>query len=307
MKKTLYKKGEIFGKWTLVKFLKVGGNGEVWEVENFNKEKAAIKLLKTVKPKSYARFKDEVIVVRRNSDIKGLLPILDSRLPVDLLGSIPWYVMPLATPLSKYLVDQNAIAVVQSFISLAATLIELHSREISHRDIKPGNLFQLNEGPCFGDFGLVEYPNKNDVTLKGESVGPIWTMAPEMRRNAEKANGIPADVYSMAKTLWIFLTKQSKGFDGQYSKETMDALANFQLTIYNAPLDNLLFDCTDNNPLKRPSIKEFQNRLKDWLLANEDFHTRNQLQWRDIQKEIFPYEIPMRAIWDKVDSIVYIL
>jgi len=307
MKRKLHNKGEQFGDWKLVKFLKKGGNGEVWEVENFEKERRAIKLLKKVKAKSYSRFRDEIKIVRDNSDIKGLLTILDFYLPETLSNSTPWYVMPLATPLSLKLADENVTAIIHCFISLSDTLMELHNRKISHRDIKPANIFLLNDIPCYGDFGLVEYPNKNDLTQKGESIGPKWTMAPEMRRNAEKADSIPADVYSLAKTLWIFLTKQNKGFDGQYSKNSVYSLQNYQPNIYTTPLDELLFDCTNSNPLKRPKIKEFQNRLKDWLIANENFKIRNKLQWKDIQKEIFPSEVPSRAIWEKIDSIVNVM
>jgi len=56
------------------------------------------------------------------------------------------------------------------------------------------------EYPCFGDFGLVEYAGKEDITGSRESIGPRWTIAPEMRRGAAEASGPPADSYSLAKT-----------------------------------------------------------------------------------------------------------
>lgn len=279
----------------------------MWEVANAYKKKAALKLLLTPKLRQYARFRDEVEVVRANSDVPGLLPILDRNLPADLQGSTPWYVMPLAEPLQRHLANSDAMTVVGNFISLSATLAELHRRKISHRDIKPGNLLRLEDRPYIGDFGLVDYPDKEDVTLKGESIGPKWTMAPEMRRNAEKADGIPADVYSLAKTMWILLTKQNKGFDGQYSNDSTMGLKEFQPSIYVAPLDRLLLECTDNDPGKRPRMDQFQDRLKEWLIADRDFHVRNSSQWKDIQNDIFPLVTPARAIWENLDSIVAIL
>lgn len=307
MKTSQHKIGEMFGQWKLVRFIASGGNGEVWEVENLKKEKGAIKLLKTAKQKSYARFRDEIQIVKELDKIEGVLPILESHLPSKVSESTPWYVMHIATPLTKQLVNESTVTIINTFISLAATLINLHKRQISHRDIKPGNLFLLNGIPCFGDFGLVEYPNKQDVTLKGEPVGPKWTMAPEMRRNAETAKGISADVYSLAKTLWIFLTKQYKGFDGQYSKETNNAIINYQPTIYASPLDNLLTDCTNDDPGKRPTIVEFKRRLLNWLKANDDYQTRNVLQWKDIQQELFPLNTPSRVIWEDAESIVAVM
>ena len=38
-----------------------------------------------------------------------------------------------------------------------------------------------------------------------------------MKRDPLNADGKKGDVYSLAKTLWMFLTNDSKGFDGEYS------------------------------------------------------------------------------------------
>ena len=44
-------------------------------------------------------------------------------------------------------------------------------------------------------------------------------MAPEMRYNAKNADGKKADVYSLAKTLWIVLTGVDYGFEGRYEED----------------------------------------------------------------------------------------
>ena len=89
-------------------------------------------------------FKDEVKVLTENKDIKGLFPIIDYYLPENLKGHIPWYSMPLATPLMNDIVGKIPEQIVDVIISVSKTLTELHSRGISHRDIKPGNILVIN-------------------------------------------------------------------------------------------------------------------------------------------------------------------
>lgn len=47
------------------------------------------------------------------------------------------------------------------------------------------------------------YPEKENLTKIKESVGAKTTIAPEMKRNAKDSDGKKADVYSLAKTLWM--------------------------------------------------------------------------------------------------------
>ena len=59
--------------------------------------------------------------------------------------------------------------------------------------------------------------NLNNFTRNDKGLGAIFTIAPEMKRNPKGADGSKADVYSLAKTLWMILSGDEKGFDGQYS------------------------------------------------------------------------------------------
>ncbi|MGO9569493.1 MAG: serine/threonine protein kinase [Desulfomonilaceae bacterium] len=309
--KSNYEKGDRFGRWVLVGRLGSGGNGEVWRAENEKSKIAAIKLLRKNKLsiKAYQRFRDEVGAVIKNSDVGGILPVLDSCLPVDLSAQTPWYVMPVATPLEKYLRSKDVQHIVTSMISVARTLARLHERGVSHRDIKPSNLFHFKGAPCLGDFGLVDYPGKKDVTGSREAIGPRWTIAPEMRRRAATADGPPADSYSLAKTLWIFLTGQKTGFDGQYNSasDSNINIESYHRTIYAKPLNDLFYECTDNDPSKRPGLHDFADRLESWIRLNEEFRVRNPAQWRDLERELFPAGSPTRAIWDRRDDIVAVL
>lgn len=321
------KKGHNFGEWRLKKSLGAGGNGHVWLAENSGRENAAIKILTNFEGKSkakvYARFKNEVQVVQENRDIEGLLPIIDLYLPDEIEDEYPWYVMPVATPLTAYLNNTNFEVAIQVIIEVGKILAKLHERGISHRDIKPANILVWDERICIADFGLVDYPEKLDLTSTGEQIGARWTIAPEMRRDSTNADGKPADVYSLAKTLWILLTGNMYGFDGQYNPESINGLSRINLTesetlgsgyfsgqaprVYIGLLDDLLKTSTDDAPSQRPTMSQFVEQLSLWDSTYRVLRKRNPLEWRDIQTKLFPTALPQRAVWGNIDSIVEIL
>lgn len=306
--KRIFRKGRKFGDWTLATYKGGGGNGEVWSCINSKGDERAIKLLKNVKLKSYRRFKDEAIVIEQNSDIEGIIKIEDKFLPSKINPTVvPYFIMPLAESSEDKLKDANLEDKVEAIIQVAETLSQLHSRNIFHRDIKPANILFLNGRFSLADFGLVEYPNKKEISIKNEEIGAKWTMAPEMRRESSTADVSKADVYSLAKTLWIYLTGHKKGFDGQYSTESIIHLKKFYPDYYTTPIDNLLISCTDNDPSKRPNIDGFLYQLQEWKILSDDFHERNQQQWFEIQTKLFPTSIPQRVIWENINDIVKVL
>ncbi len=318
-------KGQKFGRWQLKRPLGAGGNGFVWLAINSRAEEVAIKILAKLdsknKAKVYARFRDEVKVVQANSDIAGLLPIIESYLPGKIADEFPWYTMPVAQSLDKHLDNARFEAAIQVILEAGKTLAKLHERGICHRDIKPANILIWGDKVCISDFGLVYYPKKPDLTGTREQIGAKWTIAPEMKRNSNKADGKPADVYSLAKTLWILLTGRKDGFEGQYNPDSVNGLGRLKLTepegpvfwfghaplVYTRPLDDLLRAGTDDDPLQRPTMSQFVERLDSWVNTYKDFAKRNLLQWQDTQTRLFPTVVPQRAIWENTDSIVEIL
>ncbi|MDF2451900.1 MAG: serine/threonine protein kinase [Bacteroidota bacterium] len=302
-----YKKGQTFGNWTLTSYLGGGGNGEVWACLNSKKETRAIKLLKKIKVKSYDRFVDETFVIEKNTDITGIIPIIEKHLPKELTRSTPYFIMPLATPTENLLKGKSIEEKINAIIEIAETLYELHKRKIYHRDIKPANILFYDSRFALADFGLVDYPNKKEISLKNEEIGPKWTMAPEMKRTSSEADPAKADIYSLAKTMWIYLTENAKGFDGQYSTESIIHLKKFYPQNYTSPIDNLLIACTDNDPSKRPSIQKFIHSLTEWRELEENFHARNLEQWFEIQAKLFPASIPKRVIWEDINDIIKVL
>lgn len=305
--RTPYSTGQKFGKWTLEKKLGEGGNGEVWQVSSTGLPDHAIKILINSKPESYDRFKIEIQALSTLHDITGIIPLVDKYLPETLKGSKAWFTMPLAQTFEQCRPRMTPQQIAKDFIDLSETLEALHVQGIVHRDIKPDNLLYLNGRLCLSDFGLVKYPERLSLTSETRDVGAKFTMAPEMRRHASKADGIPADIFSFAKSLWIALTNEKLGFDGQYSPNSILALNRYLGNIYTTTLDQLLIECTDNDPIRRPNIAKVRERIAEWLNIANDFFLRNHTEWTELQHKLFPTGAPSRATWTEIDSICTVL
>lgn len=118
--------------------------------------------------------------------------------------------MPIAESLKDHLGDERALEEVVSAIhEIAVTLAALAGESIGHRDIKPRNLYWHNGRAVVGDFGLADFPGKDSITVEGRKLGPQYYIAPEMLSDAARASPHPADVYSVAKTLWVLATGQN--------------------------------------------------------------------------------------------------
>ncbi|MEZ7508768.1 protein kinase [Cloacibacterium sp. Arc13] len=305
MAKKTFSKEQIFGNWKLIKEIGFGGNSSVWSAENLTTlDSKVIKLLKKDHETARKRFLDEIKIISENQDIPGVMKILDSS---DNSDDTLWYVMPNVQRLDKFLNDKPSITKVDAILNIAKIISELHARGVSHRDIKSQNLF-VDDEFIIGDFGLVDYPDKEPgLTITGNSLGPRWTIAPEMRNNPEISDGISADVYSLSKTLWILLTGVEKGFEGQYSPTGSVGLQNYSSDIYTNILQELLVKCTENNPKLRPNINEFIQTLTEWIEIQNDFYKRNDLDWKTVQYKLFPLNMPQIAVWNDLQSICNIL
>ncbi|MCC2955337.1 protein kinase [Massilia sp. IC2-477] len=299
--------GQQFHGWVLEVPLGSGGNGVVWKAARVGETSVAIKILKSITDETYERFKVETSILESLGTTRGIIPLLQKFIPADKSGPAPWFAMPIAQPFAEYVQGKVWKEIVDDFIKLAGVIEDLHARKIAHRDIKPANFLFYDGQLCLSDFGLVKYPSRTNITPMKRDVGAKFTMAPEMRRNASEADGLPADVYSFAKSLWIALTGEQLGFDGQYNPGSTLALTNYLPEIYTTTIDRLLVECTETEPNLRPSITSVKLRLREWLEICEDFHTRNLTEWSELTHKLFPMGAPARACWTDIDSICAVL
>jgi serine/threonine protein kinase len=262
--------GSAFGGWRLISPLGAGGNGEVWRATRDGQE-TAIKLLHAIDVDRFARFRNEVRVLQMLGEHPGIVPILDSGLPDQPTVADPaWFVMPLATPLADHLGPTPSLeAAVGAVASIAETLDRLWvSHRISHRDLKPNNLYFYNRAWALGDFGLAHDPGREPITAEDVRwLGARNFIAPEMVHQPSSASGGAADVYSLAKTLRALAAHET------YPPADLTITPDGQGRLPAVLRDHdrwlfiaiLLEFCTEVEPLKRPPMGQMADELAAWL------------------------------------------
>ncbi len=291
----------------IIEELGEGGNAKVYHVKEKNTIKEfALKELYNKSTEKKARFIDEINIAKETSSIiRGIIPIIIS------CEEEYWYTMPIAVKIQVYLKDKSIKEIVSGVVQLSETLVRLHEKGISHRDIKPSNIYLYDDEFSLGDFGLVDFPdNPNDFTRSDKGLGATFTIAPEMKRDPKNADGKKADVFSLAKTLWMFLSRDDRGFDGVYNyldpSHSLRYIEKYKNT-HLVELDELLKDATDNNPNLRPTIKEFKERLNVWINIYCDEDKAQASDWNFLNKQLFGSNSPGSSIWRNADKIVEVL
>ena len=263
------KQGEVIGGWKLVETLGKGGNAEVWRATRGNEE-VALKILNQRQTESepYQRFRQEIETLRQIGDHPNIMPLLDARLPEAPSKARPaWLAMPVAAPLSESVSQSGLREVVTAVAVITNALAHLHEHhQVHHRDIKPLNLYLHDGRPTISDFGLADLPESDDLTIAGRPLGPKFFLAYEMIENPKNADPGAADVFSLAKTLWVLCTDQRWPPQGeQQALNEAYSIDRYRPHPLSRSLDELIERCTNHEPQERPSMKQVAEDLDAWL------------------------------------------
>lgn len=301
------KQNSWHNSYDIIEKLGEGGNANVYHVrDNTNCMELALKELYNKSYEKKARFINEIHITEQNaSTIPGIIPIIESN------EEEYWYTMPLATKILDYVKDKTISDIVTGVIELSDTLEKLHEKGICHRDIKPSNIYYYNDRFSFGDFGLVDFPdNPYDFTKSNKGLGAIFTIAPEMKRDPKHADGTKGDVFSLAKTMWMLLSGDDRGFDDVYNfldkSHGLRYIEKYK-NIHLVELEELLKNATDNNPSLRPTIKEFKDRLNIWLDVYNDYYKAQASDWNFLNKQLFGLNPPESSCWREIHKIIEVL
>ena len=122
------------------------------------------------------------------------------------------------------------------FYQIARAIEHLHKKKLTHRDIKPGNIFlDANKIAKLGDFGFCRAIEGNeDLSIKLTE----GFAAPEIT-SGHYTNKV--DIFSFGKTM----------------RSISDSLG-----VTSKDLMNLIAECTEENPDKRPSIEKVIESIK---------------------------------------------
>ena len=266
----LLRSGDHVGPYRLTRRLGRGGNATVWAAKHEETGDAvAIKVLYSVNAGSvgYERFRREVDQQGRAlASHAGVLPVIASHVPEDPSDDNPAYlVLPIALLLRRW-AGQEAMLddIVGALSQVATTLADIAELGMAHRDVKPENLYHFRDQAVVGDFGLISVPDARPLTTG--VVGPRYYLAPEMILDPINAEGRPADVYSLGKTIWVFVTGQQVPPPGELRVEYQSLRAsNYVVDDRAVFIDHLLEAMTNHDPNRRPKMRSVANELQAWV------------------------------------------
>ncbi|MFG3289847.1 bifunctional serine/threonine-protein kinase/ABC transporter substrate-binding protein [Streptomyces sp. NPDC048179] len=259
----------------LLRRLGAGGMGVVYLGRTDAGALAAVKVIRgdsAGEDDFRARFAREAELARR-VDNPWVVPVLDA----DAEAREPWLATAfvpgpdLSEAVAAYgPLPVRAVGVLGGL--LAGALDAVHTAGLVHRDVKPGNVLLVPDGPRLIDFGIARAADDTALTASGLVVGTPGFLAPE------QAEGRPATPASDVFALGCVLAYAATGTP-PFGTGAPDAL--LYRTVHDEPgldgvdgeLRTLVERCLAKDPDARPTAEEIRRLLApdapdgsgDWL------------------------------------------
>ncbi|WP_033280971.1 bifunctional serine/threonine-protein kinase/ABC transporter substrate-binding protein [Streptomyces sp. NRRL F-525] len=150
---------------------------------------------------------------------------------------------------------------------LAEAVGELHAVGLVHRDVKPGNILLVPDGPRLIDFGIAKGAGATALTAPDAVVGTPGYLSPEQTRSRGGEVGPASDLFSLGCVLAYAAT-------GRRPFGTGEAPAVLYRTVHEphdptglaqlpAPLRAVIDACLAKDPARRPTAAEAHSALTD--------------------------------------------
>lgn len=261
---------------------------KLYEAQTYNEESCPVCIIKIDKnPKKYKdrvigrvrrdRFQQEVEALKicKEKSLDNVMQIMYDGFIIcnntntdDYKSAFPFYVMECAdSDLLEYMKEERKniddAGKIELCLQLSQGLKDLYSLGIYHRDIKPDNIFLVEDKWKIGDLGLIEMRDKQTLDKKGEFIGPRGWISPEVM-NKYLTEGVDelsfdctidhqSDIFQLGKVFWYIL--QGNAPIGVV--KTCDYLFN------NDEMYDLIKHMLNHSKKKRPSsIDEIIFRLR---------------------------------------------
>jgi serine/threonine-protein kinase len=292
------------GSYQLLELIGRGGMGEVWRARHrLLVREAAIKV---IRPEALlADSTEDVVSVRRRFEREArataalhspaTVAVHDYGIAED--GAF-YYVMELLQGLDlETYVEQfgpmRAARVLYILRQVCDSLAEAHASGMTHRDIKPRNIFLCRMGINYDcvkvlDFGLVKLRSAGDqsrLTREGITAGTPAYMSPEMAMGHRDVDP-RSDIYALGCVAYFLLT-------GQLVFDAPNALSMALDHVQKLPrppserteveipaaLDQFILRCLAKKPEDRPQSARELKRLIDAIPTTDSWHNDRAEEW----------------------------
>ena len=267
--------GTKIGPYEIVSLLGAGGMGEVYRARDSRlRREVAVKIL----PPSFARDADRLRRFEQEARAVGALnhPNILAIFDVGTQDGAPYLVSELLEGQSlRQQLQAGPIPqrkAVEYAIQIARGLAAAHEKGVVHRDLKPDNIFLLNDGRIkILDFGLAKLQQEDlfasgtpDVqtvdhpptgTTPGQVVGTVGYMSPEQVRGQPTDHR--TDIFAFGAILYEMLSGQ-RAFRRDSSVETMNAILKEEpaeldelMPNFSPGLERVVRHCLEKNAAQR--------------------------------------------------------
>jgi serine/threonine protein kinase/Tfp pilus assembly protein PilF len=222
---------ELLGDYRIIKELGRGAMGVVYEaIQGTLGRRVALKVLPAgaaMSGISRERFLREARAAASLAH-PGIVPIYDQ----GEERGVPYFAMELVRgrTLKAVLADEGPLEPTRAarLAAQAARALEYaHERGVIHRDVKPDNLFLVEEDEdergervLLGDFGLATRLDDAALTREGTVVGTPLYMSPEQAKGERDKIDRRVDVYSLGATLYELVSGEPP-FDGSADTQVL--------------------------------------------------------------------------------------
>lgn len=261
---------------------------KLYEAQTYNEESSPVCIIKIDKnPKKYKdrvigrvrrdRFQQEVEALKicKEKSLDNVMQIMYDGFIIcnntntdDYKSAFPFYVMECAdSDLLEYMKEERKniddAGKIELCLQLSQGLKDLYSLGIYHRDIKPDNIFLVEDKWKIGDLGLIEMRDKQTLDKKGEFIGPRGWISPEVM-NKYLTEGVDelyfdctidhqSDIFQLGKVFWYILQGNAP----------IGVVKTCDYLFHNDEMYDLIKHMLNHSKKKRPSsIDEIIFRLR---------------------------------------------
>ena len=237
--------GTRVGPYEILALLGSGGMGEVYKATDTRLGRTvAIKFLKAAYTDRLDR-EARAIAALNHPNICTIHDVGPDYLVMEYLEG---------APLGSSLSSETSI---QLALQIASALEAAHAKGITHRDLKPGNIFVTQAGVKLLDFGLAKLhagPDGSDETLSLTQAGTVVGTAAYMSPEQAQAKPLDArsDIFSFGLVLYEMLSGQ-RAFSADTGIAVMAAIVRDEpRPLKTAPeLERIITRCLRKSPADR--------------------------------------------------------